>query len=303
MLAAAHSESHGRDALPVCLGRENPNRLVSLWDLVNIFDLLEFARVHGQLEYIMASADASASSTASTGLVVRLCRDLVKFCEPHGFEASRDMAAIAASRLAQKTTVSPAVIGVEVRNLETQLSREIHERKFVWIAKDRTTFVDAENLFGEPVSKVFPSAAKDIKEAGNCLAIASSTAVVFHLMRVAEYGLRALAKKLRVSITHKGRTIPVQLADWDKVITGIKNKITEVRTSPSGMKRQEQLELYSDAGDHCSFMKDIWRNNVSHTRRSYTDKEAMAVLDRVQAFMMFLAQGLVRPPCSISADG
>jgi hypothetical protein len=262
---------------------------------VNIFDLLEFARVHGQLEYVMASADASASSTASTRPVVGLCRDLVKFCEPHGFEASRDMAAIAASRLAQKTTVSPAVIGVEVRNLETQLSREIHERTFLWIAKDRTAFVEAENLFGEAVTKAFPSAARDIKDAGNCLAVASSTAVVFHLMRVAEYGLRALAKKLRVSLTHKGRTITVQLADWVKVITGIKNKITEVRASSSGMKRQERLELYSDAADHCTFVKDIWRNNVSHTRRPYTDKEAVAVLDRVRAFMMFLAQGPVRP--------
>jgi len=31
MVAPAHSESRSYDALPVCLGRENPNRLVSLW--------------------------------------------------------------------------------------------------------------------------------------------------------------------------------------------------------------------------------------------------------------------------------
>jgi hypothetical protein len=46
---------------------------------------------------------------------------------------------------------------------------------------------------------------------------------------------------------------------------------------------------YSDAADHCEFMKDIWRNNVSHTRKAYSDPEAVAVLQRVREFMEFLA--------------
>src|ERR1022692_32080 len=33
MVADLHSESHRSDALPVCLGGENPHRLVSLWDM------------------------------------------------------------------------------------------------------------------------------------------------------------------------------------------------------------------------------------------------------------------------------
>src|SRR5690242_5538337 len=39
MLATATRDSLSQDSLPVCLGRENSNRLVSLWDLVNRFDL------------------------------------------------------------------------------------------------------------------------------------------------------------------------------------------------------------------------------------------------------------------------
>src|ERR1039458_7802980 len=36
---AAHSESPSNDTLSVCLGRENPHRLVSLWDIVNVLPL------------------------------------------------------------------------------------------------------------------------------------------------------------------------------------------------------------------------------------------------------------------------
>ena len=54
---------------------------------------------------------------------------------------------------------------------------------------------------------------------------------------------------------------------------------------PKGPKRQEKLELLSDAADHCVFMKDIWRNSVSHTRNPYKKSEAIAALDRVRDFM------------------
>jgi hypothetical protein len=118
------------------------------------------------------------------------------------------------------------------------------------------------------------------------------TASVFHLMRAAEFGLRALARKLRVKITHKGKNCPIEYGDWEKVITEIKNKIASSRTLPAGSKRQAKLEFYSDAADHCVFMKDIWRNNVSHTRRTYSDPEALAVLSRVKGFMDFLFANL-----------
>jgi len=295
MLAAVHPEPHGIDALSVCLHRENSNRLVSLWDIVNQFDLREFARINGLLSFNMASAEASQSVTVQTGPLAALFRDLVKFCKTCDFDTCRDIAAVTADRLSRKDTEFRAVIAEQARNIETLLSRDMYDRKFLWIASTRSAFVDNDSLFGEPVRNAFPSAREDIRQAGNSFAVGSSTAAVFHLMRVAEYGLRALAKRLRVSVTHKGRAVPLQLADWEKIITAIKNKIAAVRILPAGIKRQQQLELYSDAGDHCTFMKDIWRNNVSHTRKPYTDKESEAALERVRAFMLFLAQSLLRP--------
>ena len=89
-----------------------------------------------------------------------------------------------------------------------------------------------------------------------------------------------------------GKVQPIEYADWEKIITEIKNKIAQTRALPAGPKKQAKLEFYSDAADHCTFMKDIWRNNVSHARKGYEDYESLAILGRVQDFMKFLAKGI-----------
>ena len=111
-------------------------------------------------------------------------------------------------------------------------------------------------------------------------------------MRVAEHRLRILAKKMRVSLDlrHKGHIIPIDHAEWQKVITAIKNKLDTIKALPSGPKRTAQLEKLSDAGDHCLFMKDIWRNAVSHARKPYSEPEAKAAMGRVKDFMTFVAK-------------
>ena len=59
-------------------------------------------------------------------------------------------------------------------------------------------------------------------------------------------------------------------------------------TATSRPKRSTDLEKLSDAEDHCVFMKDIWRNAVSHTRKPYNESEAKFVLERVHGFMQFV---------------
>jgi hypothetical protein len=104
-------------------------------------------------------------------------------------------------------------------------------------------------------------------------------------MRVAEYGLRKLAKQLKVTLRQDGKIQPIEYADWNKVITAIKNKIAEIRRLPSGPKREKALQFYSDAADRCEYMKDIWRNELAHTRRLYNKAETSAVITRVRLFI------------------
>jgi hypothetical protein len=177
----------------------------------------------------------------------------------------------------------------QIRVLHEAIHSELCYRRFAFVPTEKAKLHDKVGSDWADVWAKFPPSKEDTERALDCYALEQDTACVFHLMRVAEFGLRGLAKKLRVTITHKGKVCPIEYGDWEKVITEIKNNIAHARTTPAGPKKQAKLEFYSDAADHCTFMKDIWRNNVSHTRKAYNDSEANAVLDRVLGFMRFLA--------------
>jgi hypothetical protein len=169
---------------------------------------------------------------------------------------------------------------------------ELEARIFLYIPESRDEYLQKNQLFGKTVYQTFPHARAELTYAGNAFAFELYTACVFHLMRVAEHGLRALARRLSVKVTSKNQLIPLEYADWNQVITGIKNKITGARVLPNNAKKQAQLEKYSDAADHCEYMKDIWRNTTSHARRPYAKTEAMLAMDRVKHFMQFLSVSL-----------
>jgi len=102
-------------------------------------------------------------------------------------------------------------------------------------------------------------------------------------MRAAEIGLRAFASHLRVKIHH-----PLEFADWGTVINGIKVKLSRL-PKPRGKKRAEALEFYHRTTDACVMLKDVWRNNVMHTRGRHSKEEALAVFDRVRSLLTALA--------------
>ena len=180
----------------------------------------------------------------------------------------------------------------DYKRIREGLFAEIEKYKFVSLPTAGVKYFDQERLFGDEVYKQFSSARYDLREAGNALAFELYTACVFHLMRVAEHGLRKLALRLKVELTDKEKFMPLEFADWDKVITGIRAKIEEARRLPRGPQKQEQLEKYSNAADHCEYMKDIWRNTTSHAREPYIRPEALSAKERVENFMVFLAKAL-----------
>jgi hypothetical protein len=318
MLAPANRDSFSRDPLPVCLRAENPNRLVSLWDIVNAFPLPQLLFSLENLRLIESSCDRLRKK--QHGGVPALQKDLVyarkmlplaqSFCRQMSFTSSsrlldsvmlslgtedeeREMESLR-QRLSRgnQMRIDVAEFETEIRHVRETIEHELQQHGYVHVAADRVEYFMQKHLFGANVSECFPKARHDILEAGNCIAVESGTAAVFHLMRVAEHGLRALAKRLRVKLTDAGKAHPIELAEWNKIITGVKNKIEDIRKLPKGAKRQAQLERYSDAADHCMFMKDIWRNAVSHAQKPYTDPEAIGVFGRVRDFMVFLASSM-----------
>lgn len=271
-----------------------------MWDIVQRFRAEELSQhVYaigsqvGILEFAKIRREQNRPVTPDSlrGTVNTLARFL-SFCDGVGFRDVASKLQLSLDRIERSAQLDGSYLECEYKAIFEALQIEILKHQFLELERNRQKYFNADSLFGSEVREVLPEAESDIREAGNCLALERDTAAVFHLMRAAERGLRRLAKRLRVKVVYHGNICAVEYADWGAVTAAVQTKLTQIRKTPKGRKLTEQLELYSDAADHCTFMKDIWRNTTSHTRKPYTHGEALAAFDRVRDFMVFLARSL-----------
>jgi hypothetical protein len=144
------------------------------------------------------------------------------------------------------------------------------------------------------VWQAFPETEGEIKNAGNCLAADLHTAAVFHLMRVVEYGLRALAAKLRVPVAAGKR---IKYATWSTIISALQTRIETIDKTTGKTKREKcDSNYYRLALNDCNIFKDFWRNDVMHTRGNYDEGEALEVYGRVKEFIQGLVKKGVKRP-------
>jgi hypothetical protein len=142
-------------------------------------------------------------------------------------------------------------------------------------------------LFGDAVRDAFPSASHDIQEAGNCLAVGCGTATVFHLMRAAEYALRALANDRDVKIP---KDVPIDLATWEDLLRQLEITETAIQQNTRTAAREAQYRFYHGAMMELRAFKNKFRNAVMHTRDSYDPDEALSAFNHVRDFMVILAE-------------
>jgi len=190
--------------------------------------------------------------------------------------------------------ISGYALKARLETIQSGVINNLASRLVLVIPISRSKHFTGPELFSGSVL-AFPEAVSEIADAGICYAANLPTACVFHSMRISEHGLRALARRLRVKIAAKGKKCPLEYADWTAVLVSIDNKIKGIRQKPVGAKKNAELMFYSEAAAHCSRIKDIWRNEVSHTRTRYNSTEALAAMTRVAEFMELLASRLFTP--------
>ena len=177
----------------------------------------------------------------------------------------------------------------QIEAIERLSYKELKNKFFLYIPPERAKFFPTNvnpRVFGEPVDTAFPSAIYDIYESAMCLALARSSASVFHLMRVLEIGLTALGKVFGVSLAH---------TNWEPAIREIESKIREMHKEPTWKALpdcKEQQEFYSKAASNFAIFKDAWRNHAMHVRGKYTEDESEMIFLGVKSFMQKLAERL-----------
>jgi hypothetical protein len=177
----------------------------------------------------------------------------------------------------------------QIDAIEKLALKELRDRMFLYIPPERAKFwptTKKPNIFGEEVANKFPSAAFDIGNGGVCLATTLNTAAVFHLMRVLEIGLAALAKVFGVSTAY---------TNWEVVLNQIESKIAGMRSDPTWKSLpdcKEQQEYFSQIASYFRTVKDAWRNYTMHSRAKYMEEEAEQIFNAVKGFMQKLSERL-----------
>lgn len=168
-----------------------------------------------------------------------------------------------------------------LRGIQEVISDELSSHLFMRIQPEYRRYYEEKNLFGLQVPEKFPLAIRDIEHAGNCLAFGEGTACVYHLMRVMEVGLKALAKALGVPYA----------PSWESYLRQINDKIS-VKYKKKGIRWKRDEPFFKEIAGDLFTIKVAWRNPTMHIVRSYGVVEAEEIYKAVRSFMCRLAAKL-----------
>lgn len=135
----------------------------------------------------------------------------------------------------------------------------------------------------------FPKASSELSRAANCYAVSEPTACVFHSMRAAELALRAIAEALEVEV-------PLASSQWNQLIEQVEAKIAAIGKQPRSAARTEDQTFFSEAAAQFRYIKDAWRNHVSHARVTYSEAQALAIFEHSTDLISTLASRFAEVP-------
>jgi hypothetical protein len=273
---------------------QNARRLTSLWEMMNQIDsallayMTSLFAANGAFPQEAVVASENHHLTQLLTIISRLENifrqqrivDCVEYC-------------LVAKDILSKPFIDIAGMSSSLITVKSSILHSLQKKKLLRVSPDRFEFAEEDALFGHAVKNQFPSAGRDVKAAGDCFAAECSAAAVFHLMRVAEVGLRSLVRDRRVPLAGK------QLAekDWSQVLKKLEVAVFQLRAAPTNkwggaeFIKDRQIAFYNDLLQELRSFDDAWKTHVSNPGAAvfYERDQAGEILRHVRAFMQKLA--------------
>lgn len=183
----------------------------------------------------------------------------------------------------EKTDFDNRQLHHEIQALHEALQDDVKWQAIYRYSNEQRKVLFAWRDDWKAVLQTFPEVQADIIAAVDLWALSHPTASVFHLMRVLEHGLSALANDLGVQADGKV---------WGVILNEIEKAIKVEMDMPGRAKRTGRLQYLSEAAKEFSYFKDGWRNYVSHNKAVYDVHQARNVMEHVRNFMTTLAKNL-----------
>ena len=313
MLPAAKAEerehvSQELAALPVCLWRENPNRLVNLWEMYHLVahKLLSLLDELRDLEIDLAksltqyptAAEQAAVNVRFIGHVQSMRAATESLQLTSSQKQIRRIADYVSDKIAPGNVVSAMLKELRLRireDLENHVYLCVPEgsaRKFfAWTGDDYRVKVPSE-LMDPAIVARFPSASDDIDGTFRCLVLDCYPAAMFHLMRVMEAGVLGLAKIAGLKDPKPS---------WGSVLEKVEKLVLRTKYDDLDPKIQPYRGMMEAVLPQMQAIQRAWRNKFAHvggmiipTGSPITEQVALEILTAVEGFMRQLAHDL--PP-------
>lgn len=270
-------------------------KLISLWDMISfpasrfICNLFQIDEEAGLSANQLGKGEISIGREQKTRLE-KLLSELEKDCQTFQLTSSLSHVSQTRFKLGRSKNYSHQVLFDNLRNILSSIHSETENLKFVYIEAKKERFFEHEKLFDDAVYNAFISAREDVKNAGNCMAANLNTGAIFHMMRVMEFGLRLLHKKLVRVKPHD--------PNWSTLLREIDKKIDERdKLNPKPSLWRKQRGFYVECARHFFFFKDK-RNHSVHVEFpldeyvSPSDEQTERTFNEVKSFMQHLATKL-----------
>lgn len=292
MIAPESGPELGADRQSDAASWDSSRRLWSLWDVMNRFSVHELSESLWHLSQITQVASTSLSDKEvpqhikfyTSVYIMKIC----ELAEMSQMQETRDMAIRLVDGLNGQLPTTCSELLWKLDSLQSQIQNESQKRIFMAIDQADSGFFEKDRLFGDDVYTNFPTARDDIKESGNCLASGCATACIFHLMRVAEIGLRVLAWDRRVRFLKRPHIL-IENRQWEEILIELEKSEAEIQKYKNTSAREAQLAFYHGAMVELRAFKGLYRNRTAHAKEIYDIHQARSAMTHVSAFMRILA--------------
>ena len=165
---------------------------------------------------------------------------------------------------------------------ETILS-ELRQLAFRAIPRERVQYADSRWLKDSPIQDKFPTSYSELERSGTCFALGEPTACVMHCMRALEPAIQSLA--IRFGLPH-------HVDCWQTIITSIEKAVRQIGEQKKSAQKIADETFFGNAVSQLYFVKNAWRNHVAHGRETYSDTQALKIMQHTANFVESLCERL-----------
>jgi len=153
-----------------------------------------------------------------------------------------------------------------IKHLTYIFTAELNKQMLFQVSEAERPFFET-SLEAKTIS-AFPSASREIEDAGRCYALDQWTACVLHLMRALEFGIASLVKALNVTPKNP---------NWEQVLRDCE---IEIEKLPS----KDDRGFYSEVATTFRHFRGAWRNHAVHGHDTYDSRSGVTIFLNVREF-------------------